>query len=715
VDLPSSGVVQPAAQGYATAQTFPLVNRFAPVIWLSLFVAFLTLGIALLVASANQPSVRVTLRGLNGQAYQTYRDAPGTIGLIIFGVNSLVAAVFALLRSFTKRFRGYWAYLFRPLVRMLCVQTVITCGVVLANFEPNWAGAAFLAGGIVASALTFILVTFVPSKLWQVAPATAEVVKPTAKTAEPGVSPRRRIWALLLAIVGFFGAAGLHRLYVGKIGTGLLYLMTVGWFFIGTIVDVCEIAAGKFRDAQGRRLLRWEDEPLDRKHLAAAMAEAPTITSPQQALEAGELPTRRMKDDWVQDFAQTVLTVFNAGTRNTAKAKARAAHVVRVTGGGVLSALAGLFLFCATLSGLALAIDVPGMIDAGRPTPHVKLALLEAFDKMEAQGEHRMGPVVWRTQRGDDGRSRHLVLGRPQPEQPAPSGPPRPLVSVLPDLNDIRTGIRGFDLTKTVISGSRYAARGNLTQAAVEAAVEARLIRVERAAAEARRLADEAQRTLDELRRLTETGEPPTEPPAVALAPQSPPGAAAVSQLEIERSASDAAAVDHATAVESGGIDFARGMRQSFDPVLWNDALARGMRDRAAAAEGGVDLEAYSVAGPLRVIGLVTCGTFTVLGVSLLMLSRRRHGAAHLLRAVGGVASLLLAMVALHAAVGDRNVWARTVGQSVQDVADEIGRGLTQPPAFFAGALFVMAMLTLSWPARRERRAAVSGAPATGS
>ncbi len=43
---------------------------------------------------------------------------------------------------------------------------------------------------------------------------------------------------LLTAVVGFFGVGGLHRFILGQIGMGILYLLTAGLCFIGTIVDV---------------------------------------------------------------------------------------------------------------------------------------------------------------------------------------------------------------------------------------------------------------------------------------------------------------------------------------------------------------------------------------------------------------------------------------------------------------------------------------------
>ncbi len=43
---------------------------------------------------------------------------------------------------------------------------------------------------------------------------------------------------LLLTILGFVVLAGLQRFYVGQIGMGIAYLLTAGFCFIGTIVDL---------------------------------------------------------------------------------------------------------------------------------------------------------------------------------------------------------------------------------------------------------------------------------------------------------------------------------------------------------------------------------------------------------------------------------------------------------------------------------------------
>jgi TM2 domain-containing membrane protein YozV len=64
------------------------------------------------------------------------------------------------------------------------------------------------------------------------------------KHSEKGFVP-----ALLLCF--FLGAFGIHRFYVGKIGTGVLMLLTMGGLGIWALIDFIMIAVGSFRDKEG--------------------------------------------------------------------------------------------------------------------------------------------------------------------------------------------------------------------------------------------------------------------------------------------------------------------------------------------------------------------------------------------------------------------------------------------------------------------------------
>lgn len=49
----------------------------------------------------------------------------------------------------------------------------------------------------------------------------------------------------------FLGVLGVHRFYVGKIGTGILQLLTLGGLGIWALVDFIIIVTGSFKDKQG--------------------------------------------------------------------------------------------------------------------------------------------------------------------------------------------------------------------------------------------------------------------------------------------------------------------------------------------------------------------------------------------------------------------------------------------------------------------------------
>ena len=69
------------------------------------------------------------------------------------------------------------------------------------------------------------------------------------------IFPRARMVTFLpYLLIGYFGV---HRFYVGKIGTGILMLVTFGGFGVWYVYDLILILFGSFRDKEGRRVFRW--------------------------------------------------------------------------------------------------------------------------------------------------------------------------------------------------------------------------------------------------------------------------------------------------------------------------------------------------------------------------------------------------------------------------------------------------------------------------
>jgi len=68
-------------------------------------------------------------------------------------------------------------------------------------------------------------------------------------------SQKSRLAVVLLCF--FLGYLGIHRFYVGKVGTGILWLFTGGLLGIGYLIDFIMALAGSFTDKSRAFVLNW--------------------------------------------------------------------------------------------------------------------------------------------------------------------------------------------------------------------------------------------------------------------------------------------------------------------------------------------------------------------------------------------------------------------------------------------------------------------------
>ncbi len=69
------------------------------------------------------------------------------------------------------------------------------------------------------------------------------------------MTEKRILPAFLLCFL--FGVLGFHRFYVGKFGTGILQLFTLGGLGIWALIDFIMIIVGAFTDKEGNKITQW--------------------------------------------------------------------------------------------------------------------------------------------------------------------------------------------------------------------------------------------------------------------------------------------------------------------------------------------------------------------------------------------------------------------------------------------------------------------------
>ena len=80
------------------------------------------------------------------------------------------------------------------------------------------------------------------------------------ESLELSSEPSEKSRGVAMALAALLGPFGAHRFYVGKTGTGLLMLCTLGGAGLWYLYDLIIVAGGSFRDADGRLVSKWDPE-----------------------------------------------------------------------------------------------------------------------------------------------------------------------------------------------------------------------------------------------------------------------------------------------------------------------------------------------------------------------------------------------------------------------------------------------------------------------
>jgi len=347
-------------------------------LWLIGFFVTLGLGLSLLIWAGMK---------LRGDEY--------ALGVTL-GVDSLILSLFCFVGAFRRRFNDWYRYIIKPAILLICVLTVVASSIFMGCLSLHDDEFFVCLMLIIIPAIVFFVVAILPASLF-----VGSVSKPGGHPAAPskqpaisspkapaGVSSFKRLWALLLAVPGLSGfpLAGLHRFYVGKIGTGILWFLTGGMFLIGQIIDMIMILTGQFKDRYGLPLVIWHDskelslKTSDTKVADKAHAPGRDVAAAEdQRAETIQMPATEASPARSAPSAPTTTVIYEPF------------HPLAF----LFSGIGFILTFAAIVAGLAVGLHIPHFVAAGWPNTQLSAQIEQFFGYPDwPELVMRMGTIV---------------------------------------------------------------------------------------------------------------------------------------------------------------------------------------------------------------------------------------------------------------------------------------------------------------------------------
>jgi hypothetical protein len=206
----------------------------------------------------------------------------------VFGLWATVelgVAIGCFVKLRMQHFLSWWSALIRPALQCL-LMTLSGFGLSVLLLGRGIGGSEAFAFSVIAffPMVVFFALLFLPTDFFSTANNGSEsrisqrtLATPSGRILSQPISPHSRGLALGLTFLCFCGLSGIHRMTVGKIGTGILWLLTLGLLGFGQLIDFIMILVGTFTDKQGRPLLHWQGYS-EQRHAAPALDTASAST-----------------------------------------------------------------------------------------------------------------------------------------------------------------------------------------------------------------------------------------------------------------------------------------------------------------------------------------------------------------------------------------------------------------------------------------------------